>query len=229
MVYAKLFKLYKKYADFIDRVSFWGVDECQQLAQRTKTPPVDADRNPKKLTGPQLIRGVSGIGQRGTVLTSFAYDGEEFECLGYEFDVNVPESVSKINLLRECFSQLRRWELTSPSVFPPWQGSGRQTCSRPLNCLADTPESFNEYKITSAIDGRMGFRILIIRIRIPLHRQVRFSDGKRSRLEQLFLDEDGEVDQIVTREFEPLPRHTVGTISVSTENQLNDDYLSAEV
>ncbi len=232
-VYAKLFKLYKKYAQYIDRVTFWGVDDSSNWRSSQRPMIFDVSRNPKEAYWAVIDpEGYLGLKKEAPKLTSFTYGDETFDCNDYEIDVNVPEDVEQITFSADNLAFAYDKEAVNVSVQLSDDGKvadGAPCTATVKIAWADAPESFNEYQIHF---GRMsaewdtdinypdsGYRSTA---------RIRFYDGSSQlKLVQEFIDETGTVVEKNEATIGELPKNASAKLSVATEKQLDDAYLGA--
>ncbi len=230
--YARLFMLYKKYAAYIERVTFWGTNDQNWRASGCPLL-FDADWNVKEayyaVADPE---GYLGIGKEAPKLSGFVYNGEEFLTHGdgldlYEVDVNVPDEVSQIS-----FSEANLSLPEGVTATVSLSNGGRVTDDAPCTATvrvawADAPQSYTEYQIhfghmTVAWEGDSNHADTGYRSSA----QVRFSDGETVlTLEQQFIGDDGSV-QTYTETVDPLPKNESGLVWVETGSELSDAYLN---
>ena len=230
--YARLFMLYKKYAAYIERVTFWGTNDQNWRASGCPLL-FDADWNVKEayyaVADPE---GYLGIGKEAPKLSGFVYNGEEFLTHGdgldlYEVDVNVPDEVSQIS-----FSEANLSLPEGVTATVSLSNGGRVTDDAPCTATvrvawADAPQSYTEYQIhfghmAVAWEGDSNHADTGYRSSA----QVRFSDGETVlTLEQQFIGDDGSV-QTYTETVDPLPKNESGLVWVETGSELSDAYLN---
>ena len=247
--YARLFRLLKKYSDYIYRVSWWGT--ADNASWRSGYHPMLFST-----TSGNTVNGVNrgtpkeaywatiypelylGIPVEPPKLKSFNFLGENFEVgVMPKYDVNVPKDISKIEFGAENLVFDEGVDVDNIDISVTLSNGGAVSPGNPCEATVklrwkDSPnneDNTTTYKITF---GHMsvewikdwnypdtGYRSAV---------KVRFSDGKTKLiLRQEFTSLDnGEVILVNSEEFEPLPKHVKGTFAVATESKLNDEFLS---
>ncbi len=216
--YARLFMLLKKYAAFIDRVTFWGVDDSSNWRSAQRPMLFDTSRQPKEaywaVVDPE---GYLGLTKEAPKLDSFTFNGETVETLGYDFDVNVPDDTTKIAFTADdvAYSYDKDDVTVTVELSDDGAVAFRKPCTATVKIAwADAPESYNEYRINF---GKMsaewvadvnhpdtGYRVTA---------RVRFSDGVTPVQLKLAFDDSDEL----TKVCEPLPKNAGGLVYFGAE------------
>lgn len=232
-LYAKLFMLFKKYSDHIERVTFWGVSDNNSWRSTGYTLPFDANLEPKEaywaIVDPD---GYLGIDKEPPKLTSFQFGGEPFNVGDKtEFDVNVPNDVTHINFSSHNVShEYADGEVDIDVTLQPENGAvraGEPAVATVKIAWKDAPHIATTYTIhfghmTAEWDVDENYPDTGYRSTV----HIRFSDGKTApKLFQVFYDEDGTVKLMNSDEFQPLPKHASGTFTIRTENPIDEDEL----
>ena len=247
--YARLFRLLKKYSDYIYRVSWWGA--ADNASWRSGYHPMLFST-----TSGNTVNGVNrgtpkeaywatiypelylGIPVEPPKLKSFNVLGENIEVgIIPKYDVNVPKDISKIEFGADNLVFDEDVDVENIDISVTLSNGGAVSPGNPCEATVklrwkDSPnneDNTTTYKISF---GHMsaewikdwnypdtGYRSAV---------NVRFSDGETKlilRQEFTSLD-DGEVVLLNSKEFEPLPKHGKGTFAVATESKLSDEYLS---
>ncbi|RSL30677.1 hypothetical protein D7Z54_24585 [Salibacterium salarium] len=233
-MYAKLFSLYKKYSDYIDRVTFWGVDDNSTWRSDGYPLPFDGDREPKEaywaIINPEAYLGLD---EEAPELTSFEFDGEVFDMAGKtEFDVNVPKDVSNVdfsaaNVVHEYSDDdvdvsvtlnpesgtVSDGEPAEATVEIAWTESPNISTTYTINFGHMTAEWENDQNYPDT-----GYRSTV---------NIRFSDGETEpELFQAFYNQDdGKLAKLNSKQFQSLPKHTSDTFTINTDSSIDSEDL----
>ncbi len=228
--YARLFMLLKKYAAFIDRVTFWGVDDASNWRSSQRPMLFDVNRQPKEaywaVVDPE---GYLGLTREAPRLNSFTYAGETIQTIGYDFDVNVPDETTQITFTADDVSHSYNKEDITLTVALSDDGvvAFRKPCTATVRIAwADAPESFNEYRINF---GKMCAEWLPD-VNYPdtdyrVAARVRFSDGVTPiRMKLAFgAPEEDPLAPDVIEVFDPLPKNESGIRYISAKKGNDND------
>jgi len=247
--YARLFRLLKKYSDYIYRVSWWGT--ADNASWRSGYNPMIFST-----TSGNTVNGVNrgtpkeaywatiypelylGIPVEPPKLKSFNFLGENFE-VGVipKYDVNVPREISKIEFGADNLVFDEGVDVDNIDISVTLPNGGAVSPGNPCEATVklrwkDSPNNDDNTTTYKICFGHMsaewikdwnypdtGYRSAV---------KVRFSDGKTKLiLRQEFTSLDnGEAVLVNSEEFEPLPKHGKGTLAVATESKLSDEFLS---
>ena len=233
-VYAKLFLLYKEYSDYIERVTFWGVSDNNSWRRAGHPQPFDSNLAPKEaywaIINPE---GYLGIDELFPKLKSFHFRGDNFNVAdNTEFDVNVPKDVSNIYFSAENLAYDYRNEDVDVSVtLSPENGAvkaGEPVVASVKIAWKESPDISTTYTINfghMTAEWEKDLNYSDTGYRSSVH--IRFSDGEtKPKLFQAFTNiTDGKLEIINSKEYQPLPKHTSGTLTINTASNLDEDYL----
>lgn len=233
-VYAKLFMLYKKYSDSIERVTFWGVDDNNSWRRSGHPLPFDFNRAPKEaywaIKNPEAYLGLDELSPK---LTSFDFGGDDFNVAGKtEFDVNVPKDVPNIDFSATNVA----YEYPDDDVYVsvtlnPESGAvsaGEPTVATVKIAWKESPNISTTYTVnfghmTAEWEKDLNYPDTGYRSSV----NIRFSDGETEpKLFQAFNNtDDGKLAILNSKEFQTLPKHTSGTLTINTDSNIDHDYL----
>ncbi|WHY63661.1 endo-1,4-beta-xylanase [Cytobacillus firmus] len=233
-LYAKLFMLYKKYSDNIERVTFWGVADNNSWRRTGHPLPFDSSRAPKEaywaIINPEAYLGLDDL---SPMLTSFNFGGEDFNVAGKtEFDVNVPKDVSNIDFSAANVAHEYHDDDVDVSVtLNPANGAvsaGEPAVATVKIARKESPNRSTTYTVnfghmTAEWEKDQNYKDTGYRSTV----NIRFSDGETEpKLFQEFYNlDDGKLAMINSKGFQPLPKHTSGTLTINTDSRIDDDQL----
>ncbi len=234
VMYAKLFTLFKKYSDNINRVTFWGVSDAHSWRRWGYPHPFDSNLEPKEaywaIKNPEAYLGIDELPPK---LTSFNFGDEDFNVAGQtEFDVNVPKDVSNINFSAENVTYEYPDDDVEVSVTLNPE-SGKVSAGEPAVATVElawkespnisTTYTVNFGHMTAEWENDINYQDTGYRSSV----NIRFSDGEtKPKLFQAFYNlDDGKLERLNNKEFDPLPKHTGGTLTINTDNKIKDDDL----
>lgn len=234
VMYAKLFTLFKKYSDNINRVTFWGVSDAHSWRRWGYPHPFDSNLEPKEaywaIKNPEAYLGIDELPPK---LTSFNFGDEDFNVAGQtEFDVNVPKDVSNINFSAENVTYEYPDDDVDVSVTLNPE-SGKVSAGEPAVATVElawkespnisTTYTVNFGHMTAEWENDINYQDTGYRSSV----NIRFSDGEtKPKLFQAFHNlDDGKLERLNNKEFDPLPKHTGGTLTINTDNKIKDDDL----
>ncbi|SDM75367.1 Endo-1,4-beta-xylanase, GH35 family [Fictibacillus solisalsi] len=233
-LYAKLFMLYKKYSNNIERVTFWGVSDNNSWRRTGYPLPFDSSRTPKEgywaIINPEAYLGLDDLPPK---LTSFDFAGDVFNVAGKtEFDVNVPKDVSKIDFSAANIAHEYPDDDVDVSVkLNP--ASGTVSAEKPAVATVkiarkDSPKISTTYTVnfghmTAEWEKDQNYKDTGYRSTV----KIRFSDGetKFKLFQEFYNRDDGKLAMLNSKEIQPLPKHTGGTFSINTDSSIDDDHL----
>ncbi|KGR77943.1 endo-1,4-beta-xylanase [Ureibacillus sinduriensis] len=234
VLYAKLFMLYKKYSDHIERVTFWGVADNNSWRSTGYPLPFDASLAPKEaywaIVNPEAYLGLDELPPK---LTSFDFGGDVFNIAGKtEFDVNVPEDMSTINFTSANIAhEYLDDEVDVKVTLNPSNGAvsaGQPAVATIKIAWKDSPDISTTYTVnfghmTAEWESDQNHKDTGYRSSVT----IRFSDGEtKPRLFQAFYnDGDGKPVMLNSKEFQPLPKHTSGKLTIHTDISIDNDDL----
>ena len=234
IVYAELFTLYKKYSNNIERVTFWGVDDNNSWRRSGYPQIFDSNRVPKEaywaIINPEAYLGIDELPPK---LTSFDFDGDDFNVADKtEFDVNVPKDVSNIDFtaanvaheyadddvdvrvkLNSENGAVNAGDPAVATIKIAWKESPNISTTYTVNFGHMTAEWEKDLNYPDT-----GYSSSV---------NIRFSDGETEpKLFQAFNHTaDDKLAMLNSKEFESLPKHTSGTLTINTDSNIDDDYL----
>jgi GH35 family endo-1,4-beta-xylanase len=233
-LYAKLFMLYKKYSDNIERVTFWGVADNNSWRRTGYPLPFDSSRAPKEaywaIINPEAYLGLDDLSPK---LTSFNFGGENFNVAGKtEFDVNVPKDVSNIDFSAANVAHEYPDDDVDVSVtLNPASGAvstGEPAVATVKIARKESPNRSTAYTVnfghmTAEWEKDQNYKDTGFRSSV----NIRFSDGETEfKLFQEFYNlDDGKLAMLNSKEFQPFPKHTGGKLTINTERSIDDDQL----
>lgn len=233
-LYAKLFMLYKKYSDNIERVTFWGVADNNSWRRTGYPLPFDSSRAPKEaywaIINPEAYLGLDDLSPK---LTSFNFGGDNFNVAGKtEFDVNVPKDVSKIDFSAANVEHEYPDDDVDVSVtLNPASGAvsaGEPAVATVKIASKKSPNRSTTYTVnfghmTAEWEKDQNYKDTGYRSSV----NIRFSDGETEfKLFQEFYNlDDGKLAMLNSKEFQTLPKHTGGKLTINTERSIDDDQL----
>lgn len=234
IVYAKLFTLYKKYANDIERVTFWGVDDNNSWRRSGYPQIFDSNRVPKEaywaIINPEAYLGIDEVPPK---LTSFDFDGDEFNVAGKtEFDVNVPKDVSNIDFTATNVAHEYPDDDVDVSVTLNSENgavkAGDPAVATVKIAWKESPNTLTTYTInfghmTAEWEKDLNYPDTGYSSSV----NIRFSDGETEpKLFQAFYNtDDDKLAMLNSKEFESLPKHTSGRLTINTDSNIDEDYL----
>lgn len=233
-VYAKLFMLYKKYSDHIERVTFWGVDDNNSWRRTGYPLPFDNNREPKEaywaIVNPEAYLGIDELPPK---LTSFEFAGEDFNVAGKtQFDVNVPKDVSNIDFsVANVAYDYPDDDVDVSVTLHPEDGAvnaGEPAVATVKVAWKDSPNISTTYTVnfghmTAEWEKDLNYPDTGYRSTV----NIRFSDGETEpKLFQAFYNmDDGKLAMLNSEKFQPLPKHASGKLTINTDSSVEDEYL----
>lgn len=234
VLYAKLFMLYKKYSDYIARVTFWGVADNNSWRATGYPLPFGSNLAPKEayraIIDPEAYLGLDVLPPK---LTSFNFGGEVFNVAGKtEFDVNVPKNVSNITFSAANVAHEYSADDVAVSVtLKPASGAvsaGEPAVATVKMVRKASPNISSTYTVnfghmTAAWEKDQNYTDTGYRSSV----NIRFSDGESEfKLFQAFYNQDdGNLAMLNSKEFQTLPKHTGGTLTINTDSRIDTDVL----
>ena len=223
-VYAGLFRLYKKYDKFIDRVTWWGTDDNSNWRSSQRPMIFDVNREPKEAYWAVINpEGYLGLGKEAPRLDAIRFGGQDLDCSMYDVDVSIPKEVSEVAFSAE--NVVHDYDPSQVKVTVTMEDNRVPCTAKVKIAWADTPESYNEYTVnfghmTAEWLNDMNYPDTGYRSSV----RIRFSDGvSKLQLRQSFEGESGILNTL--QEIDPPAKNGSGVYSVRTPEQLDQEFL----